>query len=483
MMGKKSLRNRNQVSIVSLDSLVPEGHLVRKLDAAIDFSFIRDISEDLYSPIGRKSIDPVVLVKITFIQYIFGIPSMRRTISEIQTNAAYRWFLGYGLLDEIPHFSTFGKNYSRRFRDSSVFEEIFARILAEADACGFINEEKLFIDGSHVKASANTHKFRNERIGKSARAYERELQDEISRDRQAHGRGPLKDREKEPEKKDTKQSTTDPESGYFHKGEHKQVFAYGTNTCCDRHGFVLDFEVTPANVHDSVSFWPLYERLRKRPGSLYYVMDAGYRTPAIARRLILDGKIPVLPYKRPMTKKGFFRKQDYVYDEHYDCYICPQFEILEYSTTDRDGYREYKSIGGVCEKCPYLQQCTQSRNHVKVVTRHVWEGFMEKVEDIRHTEGMKEVYAKRKETIERVFADGKEKHGMRYTQYRGLDKVKMELTLMFACMNLKKMAGWKWKNSGGCRLYGRFWTVFHLFIGSVKNRLQNFTSEVCLSTV
>ena len=73
---------------------------------------------------------------------------------------------------------------------------------------------------------------------------------------------------------------------------------------------------------------------------------------------------------------------------------------------------------------------------------------MEEVEEIRHQTGMKEVYQKRKETIERVFADGKEKHGMRYTQYRGLAKVTMELTLLFACMNLKKLAIWKWRKGG-----------------------------------
>lgn len=73
------------------------------------------------------------------------------------------------------------------------------------------------------------------------------------------------------------------------------------------------------------------------------VMDAGYKTPAIAKLLLDDGIKPLFPYKRPMTKKGFFRKNEYVYDEAYDCYICPNYEILKYSTTNREGYREYKS--------------------------------------------------------------------------------------------------------------------------------------------
>ncbi|WP_143020594.1 transposase, partial [Bhargavaea beijingensis] len=106
---------------------VPEDHLVRKLEKAIDFSFIYDLVEDLYSDRGRPSIDPVVLIKLPFLQYTFGIRSMRRTIEEVHTNLAYRWFLGFGFYDKVPHFSTFGKNYERRFKDTDLFEQIFYR--------------------------------------------------------------------------------------------------------------------------------------------------------------------------------------------------------------------------------------------------------------------------------------------------------------------------------------------------------------------
>ncbi len=480
MMGKKDNNERTQIEFISLEDLVPPNHLVRKLDAALDFSFIYDCVKDLYKPYGRESIDPVVLVKITFIQYIFGIPSMRKTIEEIEVNFAYRWFLGYGMHEAIPHFSTFGKNYTRRFKDSDLFEQIFHRVILEAYQCGFIEDEKLFIDGSHVKASANNHKYRDEVIEKAARVYEEELQKEITKDREAHGKKPLKPSEKEPEQIHQKVSTTDPESGYFHKGEHKQVFAYATNTCCDKHGFVLDFEVTPGNVHDSVSFWDLYKRLKERENAKYYVMDAGYKIPAIMHQLIEDGKIPVMPYKRPMTKAGFFKKNEYVYDEYFDCYICPNNEILKYSTTTRDGYREYKSDSRKCENCPYRKQCTESANYTKVVTRHVWENYMEQAEEIRHTTGMKDIYKQRKETIERVFADAKEKHGMRYTQYRGLAKVKMELTLLFSCMNLKKVANWKWKNSHPTKRFSYF--IFSK-IKKETNLLRSVSFRSSLSTV
>lgn len=208
-------------------------------------------------------------------------------------------------------------------------------------------------------------------------------------------------------------------------------------------------------MHDSVSFWELYKRLKELKETKYYVMDAGYKIPAIMRRLTIDRKIPVVPYKRPMTKAGFFRKNEYVYDEYYDCYICPNNEILRYSTTNREVYREYKSDSRKCAGCSCRNQCTESANHTKVVTRHIWENYMKEAEDIRHTIGIKEIYQKRKEIIERVFADAKEKHGMRYTQYRGPAKVKMELSLLFSCMNLKKIANWKWRNNPPVTLYFR----------------------------
>lgn len=370
------------MEIASLEDLVPRNHLVRKLDEAIDMSFIYEEVKDLYSDFGRESIDPVVLIKIAMIQYIFGIPSMRKTIREIEVNFAYRWYLGYGMHEKIPHFSTFGKNYSRRFKDTDLFEKIFSKILSEVAANGFLDTESLFIDGTHIKASANSHKYQNEVIRKEARSYEKELQEEIKRDRQEHGKKPLKEKEKEPEMITQKISTTDPDSGWFHKGEHKQVFAYAANTCCDKNNYVLDFEVTAGNVHDSVSFWHLYRRLRQNwKYGIYYVMDAGYKIPSIARQLIKDGKTPVMPYKRPMTQAGFFKKYDFVYDEFFDCYLCPDHKVLHYTTTNREGYREYKSDWLICQSCPHRDRCTNSKDSVKVITRHVWENYMEQGEE------------------------------------------------------------------------------------------------------
>ena len=217
------------------------------------------------------------------------------------------------------------------------------------------------------------------------------------------------------------------------------AFAYAVETACDRHGWILGYTIHPGNEHDIRTFKALYDKVKKySPGII--IADAGYRTPAIARELIEDGIEPLFPYKRPMTKEGFFRKYEYVYDEYYDCYICPENHILKYSTTNRDGYREYKSCGEHCAGCPSLGNCTKSRNHVKTVTRHVWEEYMEKAEDIRHTLGNKQIYDLRKETIERIFGTAKEQHDFRYTQYIGKARMEMKAGLTFVCMNLKKLA-------------------------------------------
>ncbi|GGK12787.1 hypothetical protein GCM10010965_02210 [Caldalkalibacillus thermarum] len=221
MLSKRNKDARYQLEVVSIDDLVPKDHLVRKIDQAINFDFIYDLVADYYSPDnGRPSIDPVVLIKIALIQYLFGIKSMRQTIKEIETNVAYRWFLGYDLTEKIPHFSTFGKNYVRRFQDTDLFETIFYRILKEAVEHGFVDPEVVFIDSTHVKAHANKKKFIKKKVRTETRRYQEQLMKEINEDRVNRGKKPLAPKTTT-ETKEVKESTTDPESGYFVKNERK----------------------------------------------------------------------------------------------------------------------------------------------------------------------------------------------------------------------------------------------------------------------
>lgn len=446
-MSKNQINEREQLEILTIDQLVPQDHLVRKLEAAIDFSFIYPLVENLYSSLGRPSIDPVVLFKMTFIQYVFGIRSMRQTIKEIETNMAYRWFLGFGFHTEVPHFSTFGKNYARRFQDTDVFEQIFYRILKEIMKKGLLHADHVFIDSTHVKASANKRKYDKKVVRKETRAYEEKLQLELNIDREEHGKKPFPPEKFEKDEwKEIKESTIDPESGYYVKDERTKQFAYSFHAATDEKGFVLGTIVTPGNMHDSYVLQPLVEKIiEKVKKPLAIAADAAYKTPAITNFLLENQMLPVLPYTRPKTKDGFFRKHEYVYDEYYNCYLCPQGQVLKYTTTTKEGYRQYKSNPTICANCPLLSQCTESKNHQKLIQRHIWETYMEEAEHLRHSYAIKQIYAKRKETIERVFADAKEKHGMRWTNLRGLKKLSMQAMLTFAAMNLKKLATWTWQ--------------------------------------
>ena len=454
MMTQNADKKREQVQMFCMDDMVPANHLLRIIDKAINWNFIYELVESKYSQeTGRPSMDPVMLIKIPFIQYLYGIRSMRQTIKEVEVNVAYRWFLGLSMLDKVPHFSTFGKNYSRRFKDTDLFEQIFSRILEECYKFKLIDPSEVFVDATHVKARANNKKMQKRIAHEEALFYEEMLKKEINEDREAHEKKALKDKDDDKDDNDNtpssgngngkektiKTSTSDPESGWFHKGEHKSVFAYAVETACDKNGWILGYSVHPGNLHDSRTFQTLYEKI-KNIGIETLIADAGYKTPAIAKLLLDDGIKPLFPYKRPLTKEGFFRKYEYVYDEYFDSYICPNDQLLTYRTTNRDGYREYKSCGETCASCPYLSQCTQSKDHVKVVTRHIWEPYMEICEDIRHTLGMKELYSKRKETIERIFGTAKENHGLRYTQMFGKARMEMKVGLTYACMNLKKLA-------------------------------------------
>ena len=176
MMTKNADKKREQMMMFSMDDMVPQNHMLRLIDKAINWNFIYDLVEEKYCPDnGRPSMDPVMLIKIPFIQYLYGIKSMRQTMKEIEVNVAYRWFLGLDMLDPVPHFSTFGKNYTRRFKDTDLFEQIFSKILEDCMKYKLVNTEQIFVDATHVKACANSKKMRKRVAHEQALWYEEEL--------------------------------------------------------------------------------------------------------------------------------------------------------------------------------------------------------------------------------------------------------------------------------------------------------------------
>ena len=165
------------------------------------------------------------------------------------------------------------------------------------------------------------------------------------------------------------ESTTDAESGVFHKGEHKKCFAYEAHTVCDRRGYILETEITPGNVHDSVAFDTVFERLKAHyPEVQVVTADAGYKTPWICKQIFDSGKIHRFPTNAPMTKKGICPgMRTYMMNiTIVSCARKTRFSVMP--TTNREGYREYKSKSYICRDCPELEKCTQNRQYTKTVT-------------------------------------------------------------------------------------------------------------------
>lgn len=435
---------QTSLEFVSIEQLVPEDHLLRKINKVIDFSFIRDKVKDLYcADNGRPAIDPVVLFKMLFIGYLYGTRSERQLVREIQVNVAYRWFLGYGLTTKIPDASTISQNRRRRFSESTIYQEIFDEIVLQAIKRKMVDGKILYSDSTHLKANANKNKYELKEVQKSTRDYLGALEEDITKDRAAHGKKALKPKEQAPEAKETRVSTTDPESGYMMRdGKPEGFFYLDHRTVDNRHSIITDTFVTPGNVHDSIPYLERLDRQRERFGLTVEAvgLDAGYFTAGICKGLEDRDIYGAIAYRRPNHVKGYFRKSDFIYCASTDNYRCPQGHTLEYRTTDRSGYRHYASNPETCLQCPQRNQCTRSANCTKVVTRHVWQDSKDRINAHRYTDRGKEIYSRRKETVERSFADSKELHGHRYARRRGLKKVFEQCLLCAAVQNMKKIA-------------------------------------------
>ncbi|MCM3763297.1 IS1182 family transposase [Alkalihalobacillus oceani] len=433
-----------ELEMVSIDQLVPEDHLLRKIDDTIDFSFIYDKVRPFYSEDnGRPPVDPVMLFKMMFIGYLYGIRSERQLEKEIQTNVAYRWFLGLGLLDSVPHHSTISFNRHKRFKDTTVFQDVFDEIVLLAVEHRMVGGRVLFTDSTHLKANANKRKFVKETVQVETQDYIKELDQAIEEDRKAHGKKPLPKKDKEVEVKEVKVSTTDKDSGYmFREGKPEGFFYLDHRTTDLKFNIITDVHVTPGNVHDSRPYLERLDRQCQRFGfDLEAVgLDAGYLTVPICHGLEKRKIMGVIAHRRFSPKKGLFPKWKYTYDVDSDTYTCPNAKTLTYSTTNREGYRQYHSNPETCKSCPLLSQCTAAKNHKKVITRHVWESSKETVRDNRLSPEGKVIYKKRKETIERSFADAKQLHGLRYCRLRGLKGANEQALMTAVAQNIKKIA-------------------------------------------
>jgi len=435
---------QQEMELVTIESLVPADHLLRKIERAVDLEFVRERVRHLYcADNGRPALDPVVLFKLLLIGYLFGIRSERQLMREVQCNAAYRWYLRLKLTDKVPDASTLSQNRRRRFRDSDVYQKLFDEIVELAMKRGLVTGEVLYTDATHLKANANKNKFDVVRVEVRPQQYLAQLEQAIEEDRAAEGKRELKPPSSAPATKEIKVSRTDKEAGYMvREGKPKGFFYLDHRTVDAKHALITDTHATPATVHDSVPYLGRLDRQRERFGFGVQAvgLDAGYATTAIAKGLEERGIYGVTGYRQANHGEGLFPKRKFHYDAERDVYVCPNQQLLVYRTTNREGYRQYHSDASQCRQCSLRPQCTRSRNMVKVVTRHVWQAARDRVDAHRLEPRGKKIYERRKETVERSFADAKQLHGHRYARMRGLGNVREQCLLAATAQNIKKIA-------------------------------------------
>ena len=418
---------QSEIVFMTMEEMVPQDSLFRKIDKYIDFTFIYDKVKGLYSEDnGRPSVDPVVLFKLVFIQALDGIKSMRQTCKKIKVDAEYRWFLKIPFGEETPHFSTFSKNYERRFKNSDIFEEIFVNIVKQAIKYHLVDGTTFYTDSTHKKANANKNKYEDV-VVEEIKERRKWLEEEINEERINQGKKPFEYKDKI-EEKNIKVSTTDSESGYYHRDNKEKGFMYlDHRTTDDKCNIIVDAHVTKGNVHDSGPFIQRAEYIKKTYGFEIkkYAVDSGYLTLDIKKYFIDNNIFGVFGYRRYGTQESRKEKKKYMYNKEQDYYIeIETGEVLEYKgNINRDGYKTY----------------TNEQKDKKIL-RHIHEEWNEIFKQNKLSEEGKELYEKRKEHIERSFADSKQNHGYRYAMYKGVDKNQHYTWLICAAQNMKNIA-------------------------------------------
>ncbi len=155
---------QSKYEFMSIDELVPDNHLLHLIDKYIGFSFLLEKVRPFYSDDNGRLSDPLILFKMMFIGYIYGIRSERQLEIEIKMNIAYGWFLGLKFHDSVPHHSTISWNRQHPFKNTDIFQDIFDDIVLQAMNHKMVGGRVLFTDSTHLKANANKHKFSKEEV-------------------------------------------------------------------------------------------------------------------------------------------------------------------------------------------------------------------------------------------------------------------------------------------------------------------------------
>ena len=275
----KRVKKNYQYEMVNLEEMIPQDHFLRVIENEFEWNFIYEEVEKQYSVFGRPSIDPVVLFKIHILKFLFNEDSIRKTYESLKYNNLYRWFIGYEINEKVPEHSTYSQNYKRKFSklEKDILQTIFDKVIELLIKNNCLDLTNVYIDSTNTKAYANKKKNHKEMVKIEAKKYQKDLDLEMTlvkfQDEDLSEEEYLEEIHKIikcNEEVDTKEilgekevivSDTDRDAGMLYKNEKEKMFGYNSTVISDNNNYALAVDTNPSNIHDSVAFYPAFEKL------------------------------------------------------------------------------------------------------------------------------------------------------------------------------------------------------------------------------
>lgn len=443
MMGRLEAGQERLFYRFRLEDQVPANHLVRKLDALLDFEALRKRLAPYYSEIGRPSVDPALMIRMLLIGYCYSIRSERRLCEEVRFNLAYKWFCGLGLETAVPHHSTFSVNRHGRFRESDAFRLVFESVVASCMKVGLVGGEGFAVDASVVEADAS----RYQRVEGS----EIDWSDKQKAQRPVRAYLAALDSENPPINPDQApraMSPCDPAAAWTTRGRHKVQFAYSVNHMIDLlDGVIVDVEATPTRISMEVDAVETMldraeERFKLKPDRI--AADVAYGTGELLGEIVAREIAPHIPVwdQSKIAAGDRFSRANFVFDEARNVYVCPNGKELRTSGTAHRGTTlRYVSRKSDCATCPLKPNCTTGPQ--RVVTRDVNEKARDVARALMETDDYRES-ARQRKMIETGFGDLKRNLGFTRLRLRGLAGANDEFLLAATVQNLRRLVNAIW---------------------------------------
>ena len=442
MMGRLNHDQGQLFYSFCLDEAVPDDHLVRQIAGVLDLSWVHCELAPYYAKLGRPSIDPVLMIRMLIIGYVFAIRSERALCRDVQVNFAYRWFCGLSIEDKIPDHSAFSRARNERFRDSDIFRSVFERVVGVCLAAGLVGGEGFAVDASLVVADANKQRSipgSEWRKGLEAQAASRAAKEYLATlDAAAFGAASSVTPKFV--------SPSDPAAQWTGAMRGPAFFAYADNYLIDvKFGIIMDVEASRAIRQAEVgAAKTMIERTEERfdikPERL--AADTAYGSGANLNWLVKDKKIaPHIPViDKSKRDDGTFSRDDFTFDKERNVYVCPAGKVL--ATTGKlvnDGETLlYLASTGDCRTCLFKAQCCP-KTPFRRIPRSIYEEARDVARALAKTEAFERSRHDRKR-VEMLFAHLKRILRLGRLRLRGPRGAQFEFTLAAIAQNLRKLA-------------------------------------------